>query len=203
VSGRAEVRQLQTLAEATVDGRQRLSRFGDAAASLEQSCQAHRGAQLPPSRALALGDLEGATEAPLGIVGRLVPALAVATVPAAHGEPDLAAQALQLGVPPALFGLGGDDADKRVVTDLGATRYDLAAPGFGCHAEHVERPEDLVPALRRALAAGRPACVNVMTDPAVVSPVTVAMVGAAAPATGQSGEGERVVMPYYKPLGEG
>jgi thiamine pyrophosphate-dependent acetolactate synthase large subunit-like protein len=94
-------------------------------------------------------------------------------------------------------------ADKRVVTDLGATRYDLAAAGFGCHAEHVERPEDLVPALRRALAAGRPACVNVMTDPTVASPVTVAMVGAAAPATGQSGEGERVVMPYYKPLGEG
>lgn len=87
LSGRAEIRQLTTLAEASVDGRQRLSRFGDAAAILEQSCQAHRGAQLPPSRALAVGDLEGATEVPLGIVGRLIPALAVATVPAAQTSP--------------------------------------------------------------------------------------------------------------------
>jgi thiamine pyrophosphate-dependent acetolactate synthase large subunit-like protein len=93
-------------------------------------------------------------------------------------------------------------AGRRVVTDLGPTRYDLAAAGFGCHAEHVERPDDLEPALRRALASGRPACVNVMTDPAVVSPLTVAMVGAAAPPA-PSSAGERVVMPYYKPLGEG
>ena len=65
--------------------------------------------------------------------------------------------------------------DQRVVTDLGPTRYDLAAEGFGCHAEHVVDPADLVPALERALASGQPACVNVMTDPSVIAPITPVM----------------------------
>jgi acetolactate synthase-1/2/3 large subunit len=72
--------------------------------------------------------------------------------------------------------------DRRVVTDLGPTRYDLAAAGFGCHPEHVEEPRELVPALERALGSGRPACVNVMTDPSVISPVTMALVGGASSA---------------------
>jgi acetolactate synthase-1/2/3 large subunit len=71
---------------------------------------------------------------------------------------------------------------RRVVTDLGPTRYDLAAAGFGCHAEHVVEPGEIVPALERALASGKPACVNVMTDPAVISPVTMALVGGASAA---------------------
>jgi acetolactate synthase-1/2/3 large subunit len=84
--------------------------------------------------------------------------------------------------------------DRRVVTDLGPTRYDLAAEGFGCHAEYVVEPGDLVPALRRALESGRPACVNVMTDPAVISPVTLAMVGSAA---GEQDSGGSISIPYY------
>lgn len=87
----------------------------------------------------------------------------------------------------------------RMVTDLAPTRYDLAAAGFGCHAEHVERAEDLAPALQRALRAGRPACVNVMTDPSVIAPITIAMVGAAKPAE-TSADGERVQLPYYEDL---
>jgi acetolactate synthase-1/2/3 large subunit len=71
---------------------------------------------------------------------------------------------------------------QRVVTDLGPTRYDLAAAGFGCHAEHVVEPAEIVPALERALESGKPACVNVMTDPAVISPVTMALVGGASAA---------------------
>jgi acetolactate synthase-1/2/3 large subunit len=70
----------------------------------------------------------------------------------------------------------------RVATDLAATRYDLAAAGFGCHAEHVVEPVDLLPALERALASGKPACVNVMTDPSVISPVTLALVSGASEA---------------------
>jgi len=96
-----------------------------------------------------------------------------------------------------IFGEG-----HRMVTDLAPTRYDLAAAGFGCHAEHVERPQDLAPALQRALAAGKPACVNVMTDPKVIAPVTIAMVGSAkaeAPSTA-AGEAERVQIPYYEDL---
>jgi acetolactate synthase-1/2/3 large subunit len=70
----------------------------------------------------------------------------------------------------------------RVATDLAATRYDLAAAGFGCHGEHVVEPGDLLPALERALASGKPACVNVMTDPSVISPVTLALVSGASEA---------------------
>jgi acetolactate synthase-1/2/3 large subunit len=93
--------------------------------------------------------------------------------------------------------------DRRVVTDLDPTRYDLAAEGFGCHAEHVVDPNDLVPALERALASGRPACVNVMTDPSVISPITIAMVGGAASAAPESGSGkESISIPYYEDLEE-
>jgi len=34
----------------------------------------------------------------------------------------------------------------------------------------VERPEDLRPALERSLSCGRPALVNVLTDPSVAYP---------------------------------
>jgi len=88
----------------------------------------------------------------------------------------------------------------RMVTELSPTRYDLAAAGFGCHAEHVERPRDLAPALQRALAAGKPACVNVMTDPAVIAPVTIAMVGSAKASDALKEGDERVQIPYYEDL---
>jgi acetolactate synthase-1/2/3 large subunit len=51
-----------------------------------------------------------------------------------------------------------------------ATRYDQVVAALGCHGELVERPGDLVGALERAFSAGRPALVNVLTDPAVVYP---------------------------------
>ncbi len=47
------------------------------------------------------------------------------------------------------------------------TRYDKMAEGLGCHGEYVERPEEIRPALERAFASGLPACVNVITDPAI------------------------------------
>ena len=50
------------------------------------------------------------------------------------------------------------------------TRYDQIAEALGCHAELVESPDQLRPALERAFAAGRPALVNVLTDPEVVYP---------------------------------
>jgi acetolactate synthase-1/2/3 large subunit len=49
--------------------------------------------------------------------------------------------------------------------DLGFTRYDLMAAGLGCHAEFVEEPDQIRPALERAAASGLPAVVNVITDP--------------------------------------
>jgi len=39
---------------------------------------------------------------------------------------------------------------------------------LGGYGELVERPEDIRPAIERAFASGRAACVNVLTDPNVV-----------------------------------
>jgi acetolactate synthase-1/2/3 large subunit len=55
-------------------------------------------------------------------------------------------------------------ADRAVGCDLLPSRYDLVAAALGGHGEHVERAEDLPAALERALASGRPACVNVLID---------------------------------------
>lgn len=50
---------------------------------------------------------------------------------------------------------------RAVATALDFTRYDQAVAAVGGHGEWVQRPEDLRPALDRALASGRPALVNV------------------------------------------
>lgn len=60
--------------------------------------------------------------------------------------------------------------DRVVGTELGPTRYEKAAEAFGVHAEFVEEGAEIVPAIERAFASGRPACVNVMTDPDAISP---------------------------------
>jgi acetolactate synthase-1/2/3 large subunit len=51
--------------------------------------------------------------------------------------------------------------ERSPATALAFTRYDLAAEGLGAHAEYVERAEQLGPALKRALACGRVAVINV------------------------------------------
>jgi acetolactate synthase I/II/III large subunit len=50
------------------------------------------------------------------------------------------------------------------------TRYDLVAEALGCHGELVAEPGQLRPGLERALECGRPAVVNVLTDPSVAYP---------------------------------
>jgi acetolactate synthase I/II/III large subunit len=50
------------------------------------------------------------------------------------------------------------------------TRYDQVAQALGCHGELVRTPAELRPALDRALASGRPALVNVLTDPSIAYP---------------------------------
>jgi acetolactate synthase-1/2/3 large subunit len=52
--------------------------------------------------------------------------------------------------------------DRVVASDLLPTRYDEVVRALGGHGEYVERPEEIRPALQRALASGKPACVNVM-----------------------------------------
>jgi len=50
------------------------------------------------------------------------------------------------------------------------TRYDQVVEALGGHGELVRTTVELVPALERALSAGRPALVNVLTDPDVAYP---------------------------------
>ncbi|HEY1524426.1 MAG TPA: acetolactate synthase [Solirubrobacteraceae bacterium] len=50
------------------------------------------------------------------------------------------------------------------------TRYDLVAEALGCHGALVSTPDELRPALEAAFACGRPAVVNVLTDPAIAYP---------------------------------
>ena len=61
-------------------------------------------------------------------------------------------------------------AERAVGCELLPTRYDRVVEALGGHGEHVEHPAELGPALARAVASERPACVNVVID------------GAAAPA---------------------
>lgn len=56
-------------------------------------------------------------------------------------------------------------AERAVATSLAPTRYDRVVEALGGCGEYVERPEDILPALERAFASGRPACVNVALDP--------------------------------------
>jgi acetolactate synthase-1/2/3 large subunit len=49
-------------------------------------------------------------------------------------------------------------------------RYDRVVEALGGHGELVERPDQLRPALERAFTSGKPALVNVLTDPDVVYP---------------------------------
>jgi acetolactate synthase I/II/III large subunit len=50
------------------------------------------------------------------------------------------------------------------------TRYDRMVEALGCHGELVREPSELRPALERSFEAGRPALVNVLTDPTVAYP---------------------------------
>jgi acetolactate synthase-1/2/3 large subunit len=51
-----------------------------------------------------------------------------------------------------------------------ATRYDQVVEALGGYGELVERAQDVAPALERAFGSGRPALVNVLTDPSIAYP---------------------------------
>jgi acetolactate synthase-1/2/3 large subunit len=67
--------------------------------------------------------------------------------------------------------------DDRVCgSELGVVHYEKMAEALGGYGEFVEHDEDIAPAIQRALASGKPACINVMTDPCVVSLATMQFV---------------------------
>lgn len=64
-------------------------------------------------------------------------------------------------------GWTADPEGKKAGSRLGYTRFDKIAEALGCHAEYVEKPADIRPALERAKKAnaeGKVALVNVVTD---------------------------------------
>lgn len=63
----------------------------------------------------------------------------------------------------AMFG-----EERAVATALNPARYDLMAPMFEGYGECVEQPDQIGPALQRALDSGKPGIVNVMLDPSAL-----------------------------------
>ena len=55
--------------------------------------------------------------------------------------------------------------DRAIATSLAPTRYDKIVEAFGGYGELVEKPADIRPALERAFASGKPACINITLDP--------------------------------------
>ena len=56
-------------------------------------------------------------------------------------------------------------AERAIATSLAATRYDKVVEALGGYGELVTMPDEIAPALERAFASGKPACINVMLDP--------------------------------------
>jgi acetolactate synthase-1/2/3 large subunit len=66
---------------------------------------------------------------------------------------------------------------KRLVgSELGVVHYEEVVKALGGHGEFVTKDDQIIPALKRALDSGKPACVNVLTDPTVTSPGTLLLV---------------------------
>ena len=60
-------------------------------------------------------------------------------------------------------------------TFIGQVNYHLLVEALGGVGMLVEKPEDIRPALEKAFASGKTACINVMTDPTTVSPASMAL----------------------------
>jgi len=77
-----------------------------------------------------------------------------------------------------------------IVSRLADTDYDVAARGLGAAGERVSRIEDVGPAIRRALGAGKPTCINLAVSGEVTHPITPLMVG-------YTEDPNTIVIPYY------
>ncbi len=66
------------------------------------------------------------------------------------------------------------ESGKKVATDFRDIPFHSIFEGFGGHGELVTKREELGPALKRAIASGKTACVNVKAKP-VLSPIVAAV----------------------------
>jgi len=60
--------------------------------------------------------------------------------------------------------------ENLVACELGDVAYEKVVEALGGYGERVDRAEDIRPALERAFASGKPACLNVYTDRDVATP---------------------------------
>ncbi|MCD6571058.1 MAG: thiamine pyrophosphate-binding protein, partial [Deltaproteobacteria bacterium] len=67
-------------------------------------------------------------------------------------------------------------SERVVGSELGVVHYEKVAQALGGHGEFVTKDEEIIPAIERAVASGKPACINVLTDPTVTSPATLLFV---------------------------
>ena len=96
--------------------------------------------------------------------------------------------------------------NRLVVTTLGEGRYDQVAEGFGCFGAYVEQVGDIASAVSQALASGKPACINVLTDLGA----TYGDLGGSQESAAERGKkpakdkaSEEIEMPYYDNLKSG
>lgn len=61
------------------------------------------------------------------------------------------------------------------VTELGMVNYHLLVKALGGYGELVKHPDEIRPALDRAVASGLPSLINVVTDPDIISPGSEAL----------------------------
>jgi acetolactate synthase-1/2/3 large subunit len=67
-------------------------------------------------------------------------------------------------------------ADRLVGSELGLVHYDKVVEALGGYGEIVQRDQEVIPAIKRAIDSGKPACVNVLIDPAATSLATLLLV---------------------------
>jgi acetolactate synthase-1/2/3 large subunit len=60
-------------------------------------------------------------------------------------------------------------------SEIGLIHYHKFVESMGGFGMLVEKPEEIRPALEKAFAAGKPACINVLTDPTAVGPGALAL----------------------------
>jgi acetolactate synthase-1/2/3 large subunit len=66
--------------------------------------------------------------------------------------------------PDTLLTEGGLPPERTINTDLGEIRFDLLAEAMGAYGERVTNNAGLEPAIRRAMASGRPAVLHIDVD---------------------------------------
>ena len=63
--------------------------------------------------------------------------------------------------------------ERLIGSQLGIVRYDKMVEGLGGHGEFADKDLDIIPAIKRAQASGKPSCINALTDTCAISPMTL------------------------------